>query len=128
MTFKKRYLQISKKYLEVLLACNTLKLLAKWNSSKWGFIINIDYCTQRRIIDRQKRGILTSSNELCGAHYRNLWSLTLCEDFLKCQAQRANRLRHGFFGIIVAKHLILNLSDAIYFLAIACALQTTGHP
>ena len=79
-----------RKYLQVLLTCNTeishdfshAQASSKWNSSKWAFIINTDYRTQRRIIDRQKRRILTS-NELCGAHYHNLWFLKFCEDFLQ---------------------------------------------
>ncbi len=42
--------------------------------------------TQRRIIDRQKRGILTSRNELCGAHYHNLWSLKFYEGGLNLKS------------------------------------------
>ncbi len=58
-----------------------LKLLTNWNSSKWAFITNTESRTQRWIIDRQKRWILTSSNdELCGVHYHNLWSLKFCGD------------------------------------------------
>ena len=71
----------------------SLKLLASWNSRKWAFIINTDYRKQRRIIDRQKRGILTSSNEqLCGAHYHILGSSKKCEEiFLQCGILRHYR-------------------------------------
>ena len=60
--FKKKYPQIyKKKYLQVLLACNTetsrdffyTHYFSKWNSSKWAFIINKSYRAQHRIIDRQ---------------------------------------------------------------------------
>ncbi len=88
----KKNIHISTKYLQVLLVCNTEIVHDFFHSQASSKIelLQIGLHNQQRLPHTAPNNrsteerILTSSNEMCGAHYHNLWYFKFCEDFLQC--------------------------------------------